>query len=221
MKVSYANATATLALFVALGGTSYAFTSLPANSVGNRQIRNRAVTDAKIRPHSLRARDFRLGDLPGRGLSGAPGAPGAPGPKGETGVAGPPGPATGAAGGDLTGSFPDPAVGPGAITAEKLAAGSVTRTKVAITMVTASVPYAASSIEAITAPCPVGTQVVTGGAGVVGSDQALPLNNVAAVSYSGPTPFGNGWHGEAFRTYTSPPVNSSYGLNVFAVCLAS
>ena len=70
--MSYANAAATLALFVALGGTSYAVTSLPANSVGTRQIRNHAVTDAKIRPHSLRARDFRLGDLAsGRGLESA------------------------------------------------------------------------------------------------------------------------------------------------------
>jgi hypothetical protein len=102
-----------------------------------------------------------------------------------------------------------------------LAAGSVTRTKLALTMVTASVPYQASSIEAITAQCPVGTQVVTGGAGVVGADQSLALNNLAAVSYSGPAPFGNGWHGEAFRTYTSPQVNSSYGLNVFAICLST
>jgi hypothetical protein len=216
MRVSYANATATLALFVALGGTSYAVTSLPANSVGSSQIRNRSVTDAKVRPHSLRARDFRRGELPS---GGAP--KGAQGPKGDTGLAGPPGPATGAAGGDLTGNFPNPAVGAGAITAEKLAAGSVTHDKLAITLKIASVPYAASSVEAITADCPLGTAVVTGGAGVVGSDQAVPLNNVAAISYSGPTPFGNGWHGEAYRTYTSPQVNSSYGLNVFAVCMST
>ena len=88
-------------------------------------------------------------------------------------------------------------------------------------MVSASVPYAAASTEAITAPCPAGTTAVTGGAGVVGADQALPLTNVAAISYSAPTPLGNGWNGEAFRTYTSPQVNSSYGLNVFAICAAT
>lgn len=43
-----ANAVAYLALFVALGGTSYAAVSLPANSVGTPQIRNGAVTPAKL-----------------------------------------------------------------------------------------------------------------------------------------------------------------------------
>lgn len=37
-----------LALFVALGGTSYAATQLPSNSVGKRQIRAGAVTAPKI-----------------------------------------------------------------------------------------------------------------------------------------------------------------------------
>jgi hypothetical protein len=42
------NAVAYVALFVALGGTSYAAFSLPAGSVGSRQLRNRSVTSAKI-----------------------------------------------------------------------------------------------------------------------------------------------------------------------------
>jgi hypothetical protein len=38
-----------IALFVALGGTSYAaITSLPANSVGTKQLKNFAVTGAKL-----------------------------------------------------------------------------------------------------------------------------------------------------------------------------
>ena len=37
-----------LALFVALGGTSYAAISLPAGSVGTRQLRNGAVTSKKL-----------------------------------------------------------------------------------------------------------------------------------------------------------------------------
>ena len=41
-------AVAYLALFVALGGTSYAAFSLPANSVGTKQLRNGAVTSKKI-----------------------------------------------------------------------------------------------------------------------------------------------------------------------------
>lgn len=42
------NAVAYLALFVALGGTGYAAINLPANSVGNRQIRNGAITPVKL-----------------------------------------------------------------------------------------------------------------------------------------------------------------------------
>jgi hypothetical protein len=42
------NTVAYLALFVALGGTGYAAANLPANSVGNRQIRNGSITPVKI-----------------------------------------------------------------------------------------------------------------------------------------------------------------------------
>src|SRR5262249_14784608 len=45
------------ALFVALGGTTYASTSLPANSVGTKQIRNRAVTASKINMHGLKVKN--------------------------------------------------------------------------------------------------------------------------------------------------------------------
>jgi hypothetical protein len=41
---------AIVALFIALGGTSYAATQLPANSVGTRQIRAGAVTPSKLSP---------------------------------------------------------------------------------------------------------------------------------------------------------------------------
>lgn len=39
-----------IALFIALGGTSYAATQLPVDSVGTRQIRPGAVTPAKLSP---------------------------------------------------------------------------------------------------------------------------------------------------------------------------
>ena len=38
-RLSYGNVVATLALFIALGGTSYAVTQLPRNSVGAPQIK--------------------------------------------------------------------------------------------------------------------------------------------------------------------------------------
>jgi hypothetical protein len=49
------NAIALLALFVALGGTSYAALALPAGSVGTRQLRNGAVTTRKLAKRSVTA----------------------------------------------------------------------------------------------------------------------------------------------------------------------
>jgi hypothetical protein len=78
------NAIALAALFVALGGTSYAAMTLPAGSVGTKQLRNGAVTAAKVKKGSLLAKDFKSGQLPAgrqgpKGDLGAPGNPGAPG----------------------------------------------------------------------------------------------------------------------------------------------
>jgi hypothetical protein len=47
-RLSYANVVATLALFVALGGVSYAALTLPRDSVGSPQLRNGAVTLSKL-----------------------------------------------------------------------------------------------------------------------------------------------------------------------------
>jgi hypothetical protein len=49
-----ANVVAYLALFVALGGTSYAAVSLPAGSVGNRQIRNQSIDPDKFNSRYIR-----------------------------------------------------------------------------------------------------------------------------------------------------------------------
>jgi hypothetical protein len=52
-RLSYANVVATIALFIALGGTGYAVTTLPRNSVGPRQLRRHAVTGSKIAAHAV------------------------------------------------------------------------------------------------------------------------------------------------------------------------
>lgn len=76
MKAS--TALALIALFIALGGSSYAAFSLPKNSVTTKQVKN----------HSLLRADFKRGQLP-RGPQGEPGVDGVPGPQGPQGPPGP------------------------------------------------------------------------------------------------------------------------------------
>jgi len=102
-RPSHTTVAAYMALFVALGGTSYAAVKLPRNSVGAAQIKKNgvkasevssgAVGSSEVKNGSLRLRDFRSSEVPAgergpqgergpageNGTSGAPGAPGAPG----------------------------------------------------------------------------------------------------------------------------------------------
>lgn len=103
---NYANVMATLAVFVALGGSSYAAVTLSQNSVksghiGKGQVRNsdmakNAVTSSQVRDGSLLTKDFKAGQL-ATGASGNTGPSGPAGPAGPSGPAGVAGPA-GAAG---------------------------------------------------------------------------------------------------------------------------
>jgi hypothetical protein len=84
-RLSFGNVVAVLALFVALGGSSYAALKLPKGSVGPRQIRANAVSSPKVRDRSLFARDFALGQLP-KGEKGDKGDKGDPGQNAATHV---------------------------------------------------------------------------------------------------------------------------------------
>lgn len=53
-----------IALFVALGGASYAAVSLPRNSVGTKQLKAKAVTGAKVKDKTLTAGKLANGVLP-------------------------------------------------------------------------------------------------------------------------------------------------------------
>jgi hypothetical protein len=78
---------ALLALFVALGGTSYAAVNLPARSVGSKQLKKNAVSSSKVKNGSLQAAD--LSSTARAALKGQQGATGAAGSTGARGPAGP------------------------------------------------------------------------------------------------------------------------------------
>jgi hypothetical protein len=73
-QLSYANVVSSIALFVALGGTSYA---VARNSVGSQQLRANAVSSSKVKDRSLQTRDLsptaRLGRRGPRGPVGPQG----------------------------------------------------------------------------------------------------------------------------------------------------
>jgi hypothetical protein len=87
-RLSYANVTASLALFIALGGTGYAAVTLPHNSVGSAQIRSNAVGTKEIRRGAVRSSDvrnrtIRVGDLANSTRKSLRGTPGPMGPAGK------------------------------------------------------------------------------------------------------------------------------------------
>ena len=65
---SPAMAVALCALFVALGGASYALT-LPRDSVGPKQLRARAVTSTKLGTGAVTGRALRDGAVSGRKIA--------------------------------------------------------------------------------------------------------------------------------------------------------
>jgi hypothetical protein len=85
-RLTYANVMATIAVFVALGGSSYAAVTLTG-----KDIKDGTITGRDVKDKSLTAKDF-TGSLAGpqgkRGKTGKTGAPGATGAAGLTGAQG-------------------------------------------------------------------------------------------------------------------------------------
>jgi hypothetical protein len=79
---------ATIAVFVALGGTSYAVVQLPRNSVGSKQVRKNAIGNSEIRSGAVRSKSIKDRSVALRDISlstrnslrGQAGPQGPPGP---------------------------------------------------------------------------------------------------------------------------------------------
>jgi hypothetical protein len=84
--LTFANVMASIAVFVAVGGTSYAAITLPRNSVGEREIKPRAVGATELRTGAVGSRALKNASIRPRDLAAATrDALGRPGPAGPAG----------------------------------------------------------------------------------------------------------------------------------------
>jgi hypothetical protein len=93
-RITYANVMATIAVFISLGGSSYAVLRITGKNVPRNALTGADITDLTtrdIRDRSLLRRDFRRGELRARG-AGPRGPQGQKGDKGDKGDEGIPGP---------------------------------------------------------------------------------------------------------------------------------
>lgn len=190
---------ALLALFFAIGGSSYAAVALPPGSVGSLQLRKGSVTMAKLSTGTLTK------------LHGAQGAPGRLGPIGPQGPAGPKGD-TGSQGP----AGPQGATGPQGTTGPQGATGPQGRpgTFGTITVMKRSVTIPASTLWGGAQQCNAG-EVAVGGGASIGSGDGSGIANVS-LQTSRPDPTSGtptGWVAIA-QNLTSSPVN----MNIYVEC---
>lgn len=200
---------AALALLLSLGGSAYAAVSLPAGSVGTRQLRNGAVTTSKLAAGavtaadvargSLLAADFRAGQLQhvANGAQGPAGPPGGAGPQGATGPAGARGP-QGPVGAQGVAGTQGPAgpQGPAA--------------SVSFYQVTSTITVQATSYGGLSTACVPGA-TVTGG----GLSDTLYYGSSGQLLESWPTSSNGiqGWAADVYNGYSQPEQ-----FTVYAIC---
>lgn len=204
--LTYANVMATVAVFIALGGSSYAAVQLNENSVRSGHIKNGqvkradlakgAVTTAKVKDGSLLARDFRSGALPAgpAGAQGLPGAKGDPCPPADPACVGPRGD-KGEPG--ATGETGPPGV-----------SGRVVVTQMSALVNSEQVKWA-------TATCPAGKAPIGSGVDVIGGRSGSGDTEVSNITVTDITYTSTGVYVMALE---SAPFSATWNVNAIAIC---
>ena len=196
-RLTYANVMATVAVFIALGGSSdaalritgrnvprNALTGADIKNLTGKDVRNNSLTGADVRSlrsgdvanGTLLAEDFATDQLP----AGQQGPAGPAGPAGAPGATGPPG-ATGAQG--------------------QKGADGVSGYEIVNTSTNSSIPAGAAALRQ--ADCPTGKKAIAGGVDISGTIATA----VDIFSSCGPheTPMRTGGGSARSRTPTPPP----------------
>jgi hypothetical protein len=165
-RLTYANVMATVAVFVALGGSSYAAIEITGRQVRDGSltgvdVKNGSLTGKDVKDRSLRARDFRAGGLPRgpQGLQGVQGIQGAAGSDAQFNGA--------AAGGALTGTYPNPGLAGKAVTSANVANNTLTGANIDESTL-GSVPSADNAAELGGVPAAQFPQLVSAGGSATG-----------------------------------------------------
>jgi len=149
--LSYANVMATIGVFIALGGASYAAVALPASSVGTKQLKKSAVAGSKIKRNAVSSPKVKDGSLQRSDFASGTLLQGPQGPKGDNGDSGP--------------------VGPQGLQGERGLPGVSGYEIVSSTSALTSNPSQETSAE-----CPAGKVAVGGGAAIFGSVTSIALH---------------------------------------------
>jgi hypothetical protein len=210
--LSVANVLSVTALFIALGGSAYAAVKLRPNQVRSVNIAKEAVTQQKLKASAVTSGKIANGQVNNRDLANGSVSAGKIGGEAVT--------AKKLAKKAVTAT----ALGPEAVTNAKLGNESVSQAKLAgslynqlvknVTYVTeTSVSNGSDNEKTITALCPVGKEVIGGGARINGATTKTVVNETApALSVAG----GHvGWYASGREVAEEV---GNWSVSAFAIC---